>query len=111
MIKAYELSSILTKKLHDLKPQDSRIETVISAFADYTRQSACDCNIDVLKKCLNFAEKIYEEGNEEIKETMQLIYMPILTKAMECNCLESKLLKMYLPVLFHSQYITLTYQA
>lgn len=105
MITSKEANGLLLKSIPKIVTNEAGIENAMLAFATYTRQSAQDCDISRIKKCMSVAHELYANGDAELKTVIERVYIPALKHAVTRDCTEARLLQIYIPVGLYQLYV------
>jgi len=84
MINQYEVPACiedtipaLKKALHQF-PAVFHIYDTVSCFSEYTDRQLREQNFLVAGKCLQLAGRLYERGNEIVKEAITRVFLPVI---------------------------------
>jgi hypothetical protein len=105
MITSKEANGLLLKSIPKIATSQNGIEDAMLAFATYTRQSAQECDINRIKKCMTVAQDLYANGDAELKTLIERVYIPALKQAISRDCAEARLLQIYIPVGLYQLYV------
>lgn len=78
---------------------------MIHILADFTDRSIMEHNYGVVKRCLCIADKLFERGNNVVKNAVLNVFVFSLTKMLQCCSSDQLLLQSMMPLGLYSQYI------
>lgn len=111
MIKQYEVAGLLrqeipamTMHLQSCKPS-SEVYGFINDFVDYTRHAVEEHNFSVAKKCFNLADKIYCNGDSQVKVLIENSFIYSMSSFMPADWHERLKLRIIIPARLYSLYL------
>ncbi len=91
-------------------PDEKEAEDRILSLALEARQAARLCDISLIKRNMQLAERFYEEGDPVVKRLIERIYMPALNNILLRNCTAGRMLKIYMPLALFRLHIRQVYR-
>lgn len=85
MINQYEVPACIEDTIPALKktlqqfPAIYRITDTVSCLGEYTGQQLREKNFQVAGKCLQLAGRLYERGNEVVREAITRVFLPVVS--------------------------------
>jgi hypothetical protein len=112
MLNPFQVPAFITGKLPQIKKdlsgesgQPSAYQS-IQVLTDYTKRMALKHDFSMVKKCMLVVEKVYEQGNNQVKNAVENIFIFSLSSMMTlCNIVEWRIVLSYMPAGLYSLYV------
>ena len=111
MITQYEIPYLLKAELPAISGNDypARINMdmykSVQYFSDFTRHAVQDHNFNLARKCFALAEKLYRQGDNLVRNTIENTFVFAFTSFMPNDRVEKLILKSIIPASLYTVYI------
>lgn len=111
MITQYEIPYLLKAELPAISGNEypARINMDIyksvQYFSDFTRHAVQDHNFNLARKCFTLAEKLYRQGDNIVRNTIENTFVFAFTSFMPNDRVEKLILKSIIPASLYTVYI------
>ncbi len=112
MLNQYEVPACMADELPELNEELKAISPALNIFksvqclANFTKRKAADHDISGVKQCFSLAEKIYFNGNENVKNAMENVFIFSFSSLLNaCSREERNKLQSLMPLCLHTAYV------
>ena len=110
MINQFEVSMYLQEALPELKneliltPNDNAY-TAMHSLLDVTCRKVKESNYKTAKKCLKIASKLYDRGNQTVKNAVENVYVYSLSNILYARSVDKAKILAIIPMTLYTLYI------
>jgi hypothetical protein len=111
MLNQFEVPSYIAGRLPQVKSDLSRNGSACTAYqsiqvlTDYTKRMALEHNFKMVEKCMTLVQKIYESGNNLVKNAVENIFVFSFSTLSRCNIVEWRIIQSYMPSELYTLYV------
>jgi len=112
MLNQYEVPAYLAEKIPGIEQELKTVSPTLNIFktiqclANYTRRKVTQHDFVSVKKCFAIAEDIYVEGNTQVKNAIENIFIFSFTSILNLGSNEQKKqLQALMPLCLHTAYV------